>query len=119
MTAMGKKRKRQADIGDVYALKKRLQVEIVFPISPFMSSEQLFTHYQRGVLPWDTYVEHACAHACLPHTKMPEPTQSTDEDQSTGNEGEESQGSSGAKDKVDSDDVVDDKKKKKDKNDKN
>lgn len=75
MKAMGKKRKRKNDIADVYALKKRLQVEIVFPISPFMGAEQLFSHYQRGVLPWDTYVEHACAHACLPHTKMPEPKQ--------------------------------------------
>ena len=78
MTAMGKKRKRTNDIADVYALKKRLQVEIVFPISPFMGHEQLFSHYQRGVLPWDTYVEHACAHACLPHTKMPEPKQQTE-----------------------------------------
>lgn len=78
MAAMGKKRKRKNDIADVYALKKRLQVEIVFPISPFMGAEQLFSHYQRGVLPWDTYVEHACAHACLPHTKMPEPKQKTE-----------------------------------------
>lgn len=75
MNAMGKKRKRKDDIADVYALKKRLQVEIQFPVSPFMSHEQLFTHYTRGVLPWDTYVEHACAHACLPHQKMPEPSQ--------------------------------------------
>tara|TARA_B110000008_G_scaffold17534_1_gene16294 strand:+ start:2291 stop:3577 length:1287 start_codon:yes stop_codon:yes gene_type:complete len=73
--AMGKKRKRESTIADVYALKKRMQVEIIFPISPFMNHDSLFMHYQRGVLPWDTYVEHACAQACLPHTKMPEPKQ--------------------------------------------
>ena len=73
MQAMSKKRKR--DVADVYALKKRMQVEIRFPISPFMSHDQLYIHYQRGVLPWDTYVEHACAQGCLPHQKMPEPSQ--------------------------------------------
>ena len=50
-----------------------MQVGITFPISPFMSHDQLYIHYQRGVLPWDTYVEHACAQGCLPHQKMPEP----------------------------------------------
>ena len=75
LSAMGsKKRKREATVADVYALKKRLQVEIVFPVSPFMGHEQLYTHWQRGVLPWDTYVQHACAQACLPHQEMPEPT---------------------------------------------
>lgn len=73
MNAMGKKRKRDANIMDVYSLKKRLQVEIIFPISPFLSSEGLHAHYQRGVIPWDTYVEHACANASLPHQPMPEP----------------------------------------------
>jgi len=73
MNAMGKKRKRDASIMDVYSLKKRLQVEIIFPISPFLSSEGLHAHYQRGVIPWDTYVEHACANSSLPHQTMPEP----------------------------------------------
>jgi hypothetical protein len=72
MKAIGK-RKRTKELSDLYALKKRLQVEIVFPVSPFMGHDQLYTHYQRGVLPWDTYVEHACAHGCLPHKQMPEP----------------------------------------------
>ena len=75
MAAMGKKRKRKPDVADVYALKKRLQVEIVFPISPFIGIEQLHAHYARGVLPWDTYVQHACAAAGLPHQPMPEPQQ--------------------------------------------
>merc|ERR1719352_1521744 len=70
MKAMGKKKK-QTSVSDVYAIKKRLQVEIVFPISPFMAHEQLYSHWQRGVIPWDTYVEHACAQACLPHQEMP------------------------------------------------
>ena len=47
MQAMTKKRKRS--VADVYALKKRMQVEITFPISPFMSHDQLYIHYQRGV----------------------------------------------------------------------
>ena len=92
MNAMGsKKRKRQATVADVYALKKRLQVEIIFPISPFMSHEQLFSHWQRGVLPWDTYVEHACAQACLPHQKMPEPTARQDAEENIHNEPEPEQ----------------------------
>ncbi len=82
MKAMGKKKK-QTSVADVYAIKKRLQVEIVFPISPFMGHDQLFTHWQRGVIPWNTYVEHACAQACLPHQKMPEPNKKeTSEDDS-------------------------------------
>jgi len=76
MKAMNKKRKRSS-VADVYALKKRMQVEISFPISPFISPDQLYVHYQRGALPWDTYVQHACAASALPHETMPEPTQKT------------------------------------------
>jgi len=86
MQAMGKKRKR-ADVEDVYALKKRMQVEISFPISPFIDSDQLYTHYQRGVLSWDKYVQHACASAVLSHEKMPEPVQ-RETDVSNGGAGE-------------------------------
>ena len=74
MKAIGKKRK-HSTVEDVYALKKRMQVEISFPVSPFINADQLYVHYQRGVLPWDTYVEHACASVSLPHQKMPEPNQ--------------------------------------------
>ena len=77
MKAIGKKRK-HSTVEDVYALKKRMQVEISFPISPFIGADQLYIHYQRGVLPWDTYVEHACASVSLPHQKMPEPKQQTE-----------------------------------------
>lgn len=116
LNAIGKKRKRKDDIADVYALKKRLQVEITFPISPFMSSEQLFSHYQRGVLPWDTYVEHACAHACLPHTKMPEPSQSTEEGEESSNANDETKDTKkNDKNDSDSDDENDKEKKRKDK----
>lgn len=87
MQAMNKKRKR--DVADVYALKKRIQVEIRFPISPFMSHDQLYIHYQRGVLPWDTYVEHACAQGCLPHQKMPEPSQKQDDPNQSANDSSE------------------------------
>ena len=75
MKAMTKKRKR-TDIGDVYVLKKRLQVEIVFPISPFLSHLDLYTHYQRGVITWDTYSKHACANASLPYEQLEEPQSS-------------------------------------------
>ena len=96
LDAMGKKRKRKTSIVDVYALKKRLQVEIVFPISPFIGHDQLFTHWQRGVLPWDTYVEHACAQACLPHVKMPEPKKVRESDDSTNKTPDASNKSAGA-----------------------
>lgn len=72
MKAIGKKRKK-SDIEDVYVLKKRMQVEIIFPISPFLSHTDLYTHYQRGVISWDTYTKHACANVSLPHEVMEEP----------------------------------------------
>ena len=73
MKAMGKKRKRSG-VTDVYALKKRLQVQISFPITPFMSNTELYNHYQRGVIPWEIYVDHACKNTSLPlETIPPEP----------------------------------------------
>ena len=72
MKAIGKKRKKSG-IEDVYALKKRLQVEIIFPISPFLTHSDLYVHYQRGVISWDTYTKHACANVSLPHEEMEEP----------------------------------------------
>lgn len=72
LKAMGKKRKR-TDLQDVYALKKRLQVEIVFPISPFLTHTDLFAHYQRGVITWETYSQHACANSSLPYEQLEEP----------------------------------------------
>ena len=100
MAAMGKKRKRST-VEDVYALKKRMQVEISFPVSPFIGLDQLYVHYQRGVLPWDTYVQHACAAAVLPHQPMPEPAvKQEDPNNSDGNKKEsEPDKSAGEKDK--------------------
>ena len=51
-----------------------MQVEISFPISPFIGPEQLYIHYQRGTITWERYQEHACAAAALPHEPLPEPT---------------------------------------------
>ena len=73
MKVIGKKRKKST-VEDVYALKKRMQVEISFPISPFIGPEQLYIHYQRGTITWERYQEHACAAAALPHEPLPEPT---------------------------------------------
>ena len=61
-----KKRKREMGVGDMYALKKRLQVQIIFPVTPFMNNTELYLHYQRGVIPWETYVECASKNASLP-----------------------------------------------------
>lgn len=72
LAAMGKKRKR-AEISDVYALKKRLKVEITFPISPFVSSADMYEHYQRGVISWQTYSENVCSSASLPFEELKEP----------------------------------------------
>lgn len=79
MKAMGKKRKRTG-VTDVYALKKRLQVQISFPITPFMSNTELYNHYQRGVIPWETYVEHACKNTSLPMETMPPEPQARGDD---------------------------------------
>jgi hypothetical protein len=74
MKVIGKKRKKST-VEDVYALKKRMQVEISFPISPFIGPEQMYVHYQRGIITWEKYQEHACAAAALPHEPLPEPKQ--------------------------------------------
>ena len=75
LKAMGnKKRKRETDISDVYALKKRLQVEIVFPVSPFANVESLHQHWERGLLPWEKYVQHVCNATSIEYTDMPEPS---------------------------------------------
>jgi len=85
LKAMGKKRKR-AGVTDVYALKKRLQVQIAFPITPFMSNTELYNHYQRGVIPWEIYVEHACKNTSLPLETMPPEPQTRDNNDSAGGE---------------------------------
>lgn len=73
LKAIGKKKRKRTDISDVYVLKKRLQVEIIFPISPFLSHGELHQHYQNGVISWETYSQHACANASLPYEQLEEP----------------------------------------------
>jgi len=74
LTALGKrKRKKGSDtIAEVYALKKKLQVEITFPLSPFVDMDGLYSHYERGIINWDTMVHHTQSGHALPHQKMPE-----------------------------------------------
>ena len=69
-----KKRKREMGVGAMYALKKRLQVQISFPVTPFMSNDDLYVHYQRGVMSWETYVECAARNASLPFDPAKIPT---------------------------------------------
>jgi len=74
LKALGK-RKRKKDrntVAEVYSLKKKLQVEITFPVSPFADSSELYTHYENGIIPWKTLVEHSCAAHSLPHEETPE-----------------------------------------------
>lgn len=109
MESLGKKRKRST-VEDVYALKKKMQVEITFPISPFISLGQLHAHYTNGVLPWDTYVRHACASSSLPYVPVPEPTQSSSDDQADSDE--KSDKKKEKDDQADSDEKSDKKKEK-------
>lgn len=76
LKAMGKtkKRKRESTVAEMYALKKRLQVEIIFPVSPFVSIDTMHQHWERGLLPWETYLQHACTASGLPYESMPEPS---------------------------------------------
>lgn len=74
LKAIGKKKRKRTDIADVYVLKKRLQVEIIFPISPFLSHGELYSHYQNGVISWQTYSQHACTNASLPYEELDEPS---------------------------------------------
>jgi hypothetical protein len=70
LKALGKRKRK--DIAEVYALKKKLAVEIIFPVSPFADTDQLYQHYQNGVIPWETMVHHSCAAHGIPHKAMPE-----------------------------------------------
>jgi len=70
LKALGKRKR--STIAEVYALKKKLAVQITFPVSPFADSEQLYTHYQNGIIPWNVLVEHTCANHALPHKEMQE-----------------------------------------------
>ena len=70
LKALGKRKR--STIAEVYALKKKLAVQISFPVSPFADSEQLYTHYQNGIIPWNVLVEHTCANHALPHKEMQE-----------------------------------------------
>ena len=88
LKAMGKKRKRTNNMSEVYALKKRLQVEIMFPVSPFLDVEALHQHWERGVLPWDIYLQHACAAAALPYQQMPEPDRNNNNEKDEKKSGE-------------------------------
>jgi hypothetical protein len=88
MNVIGKKRKRTR-VEDVYALKKRMQVEISFPVSPFIATDKLYLHYQRGVISWDTYLKHTCAADVLPMENMPEPTKNEPEQETNEEEVEE------------------------------
>lgn len=72
-------------MSDMYALKKKLQVEIIFPVSPFLSIDGLHQHWERGILPWETYIQHACAVSGLPYQSMPEPLTNNDEGKDEGN----------------------------------
>tara|TARA_B110000858_G_C17774221_1_gene461338 strand:- start:320 stop:1627 length:1308 start_codon:yes stop_codon:yes gene_type:complete len=74
LQALGKRKrkKNRNDIAEVYALKKKLAVQIIFPVSPFANSEELYQHYQNGIIPWETMVQHSCAAHGIPHTVMPE-----------------------------------------------
>jgi len=79
LKAIGNKKRKRADITDVYVLKKRLQVEIVFPISPFLTHADLYQHYNNGVITWTTYAQHACANASLPYEQLDEPVSTVSE----------------------------------------
>lgn len=120
MNAMGKKRKRDTSIADVYVLKKRLEVQVIFPVSPFMSNDELYAHYQRGVIPWDTYVEHACANVSLPHVPQPEPIKQNESDSQpdTNDQADTDDKKKKEKDDKDKKDDKADKKESKDKKDK-
>jgi len=84
-----KKRKREMGIGEMYALKKRLQVQISFPVTPFMDNTDLYLHYQRGVITWETYVECASKNASLPFDPHNIPSEPVDKDGNKGEDGED------------------------------
>lgn len=101
-----KKRKREMGIGDMYALKKRLQVQISFPVTPFMDNTELYVHYQRGVISWETYVECASKNASLPFDPNNIPPEPVDKSED-GNKGGEKDDENEYEDDEDEDDDED------------
>ena len=52
---------------NVYASKIKHQIKVVFPVHPYVSSEELDYLYKNGVIGWEVYSKH-----CLQNTSIPE-----------------------------------------------
>lgn len=52
---------------NVYASKIKHQIKVVFPVHPYVSSEELDYLYKNGVIGWEVYSKH-----CLQNTSIPD-----------------------------------------------
>ena len=52
---------------NVYASKIKHQIKVIFPVHPYVSSDELDYLYKNGVIGWDIYSKH-----CLQNTSIPD-----------------------------------------------
>lgn len=55
---------------DVYEMKRRHSVTVFFPVTPFVSNQNLRTLYEQGVIEWKTYAKYALLNVNLPLSDM-------------------------------------------------
>ena len=60
---------------NIFLSKKRHQIRVVFPVNPYISTEELDYLYTRGIIPWEVYSKQALQNTSIPdylrNTKAP------------------------------------------------
>ena len=60
---------------NVFLSKQRHQIKVVFPVHPYISTEELDYLYTRAIIPWEVYSKHALQNTSIPdyfrNTKAP------------------------------------------------
>ena len=75
-------KRKQSSSGDIYMATRGLQSNITFPVTPFVSNEELYLLYQRGVIDWENYCNYISRNTSIPLLKIPpEPTQQLESNQ--------------------------------------
>ncbi len=62
---------------NIFLSKQRHQIRVVFPVHPYISTQELDYLYTRGIIPWEIYSKHALQNTSIPdyfrNTKAPTP----------------------------------------------
>ena len=64
-------KRKNSSARDVYLATKNLQSVITFPVTPFVSNQELYELYTVGVLTWETYCTYISRNTSIPLEKIP------------------------------------------------